>query len=396
MRPAEKVLAAFLAYASVRLVLSGGVHLAVQSLPPVDLLIVFALVLALRLFSDYRRMPWPEATQSARLQHLGLLGVFALLASVCLIAFPAFHPAPGKGGGVTELVLTLHAWVFAVLLLLAPFSLFWLASAQHIKAYGRLDTVGMLRVNRVRIVSVVREWFPTLALIYFYSLMGPVIGKGLFGDLDGPLGRGDRLLFLGHDPRLLLEPLISRPLSTWLSACYVLYVPLFPVVMGVVFMKRDLAPFRELAFAVTLTLATGYIVYTLVPAQGPLFVDHFDVPLDGYYGDWIKRDLMDRTRVPRDCFPSLHTAVSLTLLWGAFRHARRLFWVLLPVVACIPLACVYLRYHYVVDVLAGFALFAFVAGLSVRSRSLQSAFRDSLVDSKDDVAAALGGERVAP
>ena len=75
----------------------------------------------------------------------------------------------------------------------------------------------------------------------------------------------------------------------------------------------------------------------------------------------IKEQLMDRTRVPRDCFPSLHTCLTVLLMWGAWRHARSVFWALLPFTVFIPFACVYLRYHYVADVLAGLTLFAIVA-----------------------------------
>jgi membrane-associated phospholipid phosphatase len=204
--------------------------------------------------------------------------------------------------------------------------------------------------------------------------MRPVIGRGLFGDQDAALARIDRWMFFGHSPHVLCEAIISRPLSEWLCACYMFYLPLFPLVLGWVFARRDRAPFRELGFALTLTLAVGYFFYTVVPAQGPLFLDHFDVDLEAYVGQNIKAQLMDRARVPRDCFPSLHTGASLVLLWGAFRHARRLFWAVAPFVVCIPLACVYLRYHYVVDVLAGVALFVGVAWVTTRSRTLQAAF----------------------
>ena len=81
--------------------------------------------------------------------------------------------------------------------------------------------------------------------------------------------------------------------------------------------------------------------------------------LDAYLGKRLKEQLMDRTRVPRDCFPSLHTGASLVLLWGAYRSSPRLFWLLCPIVLSIPLACVYLRYHYAVDdIIAGAVLAA--------------------------------------
>jgi hypothetical protein len=336
-------------------------------LPPLDLLIVLCVVLSMRQFSTYRRSPWPAGTERARRLHFAFLAVGTFVGLLAELAIPDLRPAPGGGGGAaTQTVLALHAWAFTLLALAAPFALLWLTSADFIKVHGRLDTVAMVRARFRGGLRAIRDWLPLLALVYAYGLLEPVIGRGLVGDLDGPLARVDRALFLGRDPAVLLSGIIARPLSTWLSACYVLYVPLLPLVLGLVFAKRDPGPFRELALAVTLVLAVGYVGYTLVPAQGPLFVQHFDVSLDGYYGDWIRRDLMDPARVPRDCFPSLHTAVSLTLLWGAWRHLRPLFWCVLPVVLSIPFACVYFRYHYVADVLAGVLLFVAAASVAAR------------------------------
>jgi hypothetical protein len=355
---------------------SGPLHLSARSLPPFELLIVFCLVVSGRLMASYRRVPWravTRATRTARRLHFLFLFVGGALGPVCLLGLPSLRPVPGTGGGAaTEIVLAVHAWTFAVLAFIAPFAVLWLASAEHIKTHGALDTTALVRARWRDGARAVRDWFPLFALVYAYGLLEPVIGRGLFGDQDVLLERLDRLMFFGHDPRVLASGMVSRPLSVWLSASYVLYVPLVPVVLGVVYARADPWGFRELALAVTFVLATGYVLYTVVPAQGPLFVGRFDVPLDGYYGDWIKRDLLDPTRVPRDCFPSLHTAVSLTLLWGAFRHARAVFWCILPVVLSIPLACIYFRYHYVVDVLAGVLLFAVAARFAARASTVPS------------------------
>jgi membrane-associated phospholipid phosphatase len=124
--------------------------------------------------------------------------------------------------------------------------------------------------------------------------------------------------------------------------------------------------FRETVFSLTCVLAIGYTIYPIVPVRGPLFVQSFDVSLDVYYVGWLKEQLMDKTRVLRDCFPSLHSAASLILLWSSWRHARLLFAVLAPIVLSIPIACVYLRYHWVTDVLAGIALVGIVAWLTQR------------------------------
>lgn len=376
LEPGEWVLFAFLAYALVRLLSAGHFGLNQKSVPPIRMFGVFLGIMCVRLLAEYRRVPWPPEAARARRVHLAFLAFFLVALPALFFASPALRlDTPSQGGRASQILFDVYVWTAAVLLVVVPFTLFWLASAEYIKEHGRLETVPMFRQWWPKILETLRAWFPLFMLIYCYGLMQPVIGQGLFGDQDALLARWDRLLFAGHDPRVLCEAIISRPLSEWLSAAYIFYAPLYPIVLAAVSAKADAAPFRELAFALTLTLAVGYVLYTVVPAQGPLFLDKFDVDLDVYYAGWLKWQLMDRTRVPRDCFPSLHTAASLTLLWGAFRHVRWLFWVLLPVVLSIPLACVYLRYHYVVDVLAGILLTLAVTQWTIRSTRLQAAFR---------------------
>jgi membrane-associated phospholipid phosphatase len=58
-------------------------------------------------------------------------------------------------------------------------------------------------------------------------------------------------------------------------------------------------------------------------------------------------------RVHGAAFPSQHVAGAMAALWGAWRHRRWLFWVFLPFVACMCVSTVYVRNHYVADVLGG-------------------------------------------
>jgi membrane-associated phospholipid phosphatase len=58
----------------------------------------------------------------------------------------------------------------------------------------------------------------------------------------------------------------------------------------------------------------------------------------------------------RAAFPSLHTAVSLSMLICAWRFLRTWFWMALPFVLGLWASTIYLRHHYAVDLLAGFVL----------------------------------------
>jgi membrane-associated phospholipid phosphatase len=374
------VLLSFVGYCLVRAATGGILSVDPHAVPRGDVFIALLFVLTVRLGLEYRDLPWPRALASQKRRHMLLLVALVFLGIVpgiiVFIELPRFVPHAGRqdGGAVTTSVELAYAYIRGALALLVPGPFLWLAIGLYIKKHGRFNLRGLIVDSAPAAADVLRDWLPPLALIYGYFALGPVINQRLFPDRDATLAHIDSVLFLGRDPSKLCERILWAPLSEWLSGCYVFYGPLYPLVLGSLFAKRDRAPFREAAFALSLVLAVGYVGYAMVPAVGPLFVEKFDRSIDLYYTGWIKAQLMDRTRVPRDCFPSLHTAASLTLLWECRRHLPRLAWVLAPIVLSIPLACVYLRYHYVIDIVAGLALFVAVAVWTSRSRTLQTAF----------------------
>jgi len=58
----------------------------------------------------------------------------------------------------------------------------------------------------------------------------------------------------------------------------------------------------------------------------------------------------------RAAFPSLHCANTLMLLLYSFNYKKWFFFIFLPLGIGLILGTVYLRHHYVVDIIAGFAL----------------------------------------
>jgi membrane-associated phospholipid phosphatase len=75
-----------------------------------------------------------------------------------------------------------------------------------------------------------------------------------------------------------------------------------------------------------------------------------------------------------DAFPSGHTAISLMCLYYAWKEReKKLVAVLIPVVTGLLFSTVYLRYHYVIDVIAGLALTGLTIVLAPGLRRLLSA-----------------------
>jgi membrane-associated phospholipid phosphatase len=82
--------------------------------------------------------------------------------------------------------------------------------------------------------------------------------------------------------------------------------------------------------------------------------------------------------ITRDCFPSGHTELTVLVLYYARKFDRRIFWWLLPFGIGIVLSTVYLRYHYVIDVIAGAVLAGAIVVITTPLYNRLTTLRDSL------------------
>lgn len=174
----------------------------------------------------------------------------------------------------------------------------------------------------------------------------------------------DTAMFLGHNPNVLLDRMATPWLTELLQAVYSVYY-LIPVVMLVaMWRKGDPEAFARALFLVMLCLYASYVGYFVVPATGPnlnvlgLYPPHFAEPMEGlWFAERIRASLLEAEWIKQDCFPSGHTALSFVCLVLARREgATWAFRLLLVPVTLLIFSTMYLRYHYVIDVLFGFLL----------------------------------------
>lgn len=363
-RPAEWVVLGWFAVVAAMLLLRGARD-AYPGLPRGDILAFAFAVLVFKLAHAYFATPWsdPESRQALLFPVTVLFAVIPTGEVVFdqLARIPTDLPVAFSDGGFAA------TWLLAgraVLVRLASGLLpmvLWFALGLHLKRHGRLRPRALLDDDGAAALDYVRGLAAPILLILSYPLVGDLMSRPLFADRDGLMQRFDRALFWGHDPSHALEHVISPWLSEAMAFSYTFYALLLPLVFAAVIAFGSRRALAEASFVLCAGFAAGYVMYLLVPVRGPMAAETFKVPLDFYWFGDVKEALMDRYRVARDCFPSLHTAVSLLSLWQLHRHARKVFWVALPLAAPIPFACVYLRYHYVADVLAGTLLAVLVA-----------------------------------
>ncbi len=173
---------------------------------------------------------------------------------------------------------------------------------------------------------------------------------------DPKLLATDRFLF-GETPSVLLEPLLSRPLTEALLTGYLSYFCIIGLPL-VLLWWRDREGHAEYARALTLLFILNLSFYVLVPAVGPRFqvASEYAGPLRGlYFGDRI-RDMFLSVPFFRDCFPSGHTSGTLLALLLTRRRLPVFFWAALPFGALCIAATVLCRFHYAVDLLCALPL----------------------------------------
>lgn len=214
-------------------------------------------------------------------------------------------------------------------------------------------------------LQVLLDFYVVGCVLVIFDGLGPLIRAVNPVDQDAALISFDRWLF-GVDPTVALEEFATPFLSDVLTVFYALYY-LHPIVLGTIVLFDDRArpenarDFPRYAFVMVFVFYVSYACYFLVPAIGPRYTVTHAGPLPrGAISQVIDHTLDVLEKNKRDCFPSGHTMVLTAILLEARRRSKRTFWVFLPFAIGLFLATVYGRYHYVADVLAGFAM-AFIA-----------------------------------
>jgi len=215
--------------------------------------------------------------------------------------------------------------------------------------------------------EIVRDWFPFfIILLMYYSLWGDSTRLLITHDRDNELIALDRKLF-GFQASLALQRFITPSLTAWMDFSYFYHILNIPVVACFIYLRRPRRQFREAMTGLIVVCFFGFLGYLAVPAIGPMYTlrDQYTVPLDTSLALFNRQvEFMDYARILRDVFPSMHVAISFLMWLYAYRNSKRLFWLLSPLVLSLWVSTLYLRYHYLIDVVAGLILAPLCYGLS--------------------------------
>ncbi len=237
---------------------------------------------------------------------------------------------------------------------------------------------GLLRHNIAAPLLYRLAIYGSVQLSYFLlrNLL-PVVNTGT---LDEQLYGLDHAIF-GFEPAMLLDAIVTPLTTEWFSFFYFGYFFLLAVhVIPMLFFYRERRVLGEFCFGMLFVFCIGHIVYMLVPGYGPYraMAGEFENTLPS--GMWL--DLVMQTvasgGAQKDIFPSIHTAAPTFIALFSYRNRHRLpfRYTWLPVMLFavnIIIATMFLRWHYIIDVVAGLTLGggAVIAGAYATSAELK-------------------------
>lgn len=203
-----------------------------------------------------------------------------------------------------------------------------------------------------------RDTLPFAYCIAIYTNLHDTIHFANPNDIHNYLIAIDQWIF-GVQPCVWTEQFIHPVLTEIFSFCYMIFFAFAPAVALTLYLQRRNKEFRNAMVSIILCFYIGYVFYVIFPAVPPrltlkhLFTVNFDGTMLANAAIAMINVLPQESRA---AFPSLHSAVTLLSLMLAFKHIRWLFWILFPFCTGLLLSTVYLRHHYVIDIIAGFAL----------------------------------------
>jgi membrane-associated phospholipid phosphatase len=229
-------------------------------------------------------------------------------------------------------------------------------------AVGNAFAIGLIVLcRRAQLVSTGRVLrclfgaFPLALICYMWMEISPMQHILYAGWHDVAVRAFEHSVF-GVDVNLWVDRFARPWLTEWLMLGYFSYLPLLPIVMTMLFVKRG----ERAADTYLLGLAVGYAacfgVFVLWPVAGPGTIMHFPSPLKGSVSLWITDQMARYGQFPGGALPSPHTTAGTVMLYMAYRYHRPTFWTILPFILSFYVGTVYGRFHYLSDTVTGIAV----------------------------------------
>jgi len=201
-----------------------------------------------------------------------------------------------------------------------------------------------------------RHWYPHLFFLFCFEELAYLVHLVNPNWQDAKLIAFDHWLFRVH-PSVWLERFGTPLRNDLFQLAYLTYFAYLLVLGGILYYRREWRAYWSVMTYSAAGYAIGYLVAAVFPIQSPWFAmaGMWQGELHGGPFTAAINFIEHYGRVRGAAFPSEHVAGAVAAVWGAWRHRRWLFWVMLPLVMAMCVSTIWGRYHYVADIFGGVA-----------------------------------------
>jgi membrane-associated phospholipid phosphatase len=252
----------------------------------------------------------------------------------------------------------------------ATFAYLFLTGMIILFGYGRVEQAGWHLLARIVVFTVVfwmiavsntekrwlkfiRDFYPLLLFSFFYTETD-ALNNLLFQDFDPVVAHWEERLF-GGQPSLLFST--HFPQVWFAELMHFAYFSFYLMILGLclyLWLKNP-GEFQRSLFLITFSFYLYYLLFIVFPVAGPQF--YFPYPENAVPQGWLFGRLMHVVHQlgerPTAAFPSSHVGIAALVCFLTARYARPLLKFLLPLFVLLCLSTVYLKAHYLVDVIGG-------------------------------------------
>jgi membrane-associated phospholipid phosphatase len=256
-------------------------------------------------------------------------------------------------------------WYFFICLNLLLIAAIWKTVSSYEKK------VSALQINEntdSSLLKILRYWYGIAAILIIFKQVYFIVFSLKPPDWDLLFIKMDFLIF-GTNPTEWVYRFENPILTEFLQIIYAYYYPMIVVFGLELYLWKRFKEYKYTIFIIFFSFYFSYLLYMIFPANGPRFHLHdfstISSELPGLFlTEYIRAFLNFGESIPsnipnpqdfvqRDVMPSLHIITAFLIMYLSWKFRSRSFYFYLPYFFCMMAATIYLRYHYVVDLLGG-------------------------------------------
>lgn len=221
------------------------------------------------------------------------------------------------------------------------------------------------RVGANQLLLSLRNFYPLLFLGFFYTETSCIKNILFENNLDNYFINAEQSLW-GCQPSMTFSKHMNQEwFNEVMNMCYFSYYILITLVCFALYFKKPEHSEKGI-FIITFSFYLYYIIFAILPVVGPQFYvqDPTAEAIPTHFFGNIMHTIFTTYEKPTGAFPSSHVGIAIIISYLTFLYLKKLFFITLPFVLGICFATVYIKAHYLVDVIGGLIsapLFIFVS-----------------------------------